>query len=260
VSQLGFDQRTAERLEAAYRTPDILRRRQLVYTALQPKSGERILDVGCGPGFFAADLSERVGCTGSVTGVDRSPAMLALAAARCAAHANVDFREADATALPVDSGQFDAAISVQTLEYVAAVDTALAELHRVLRPGGRLVIWDVDWTTLSWHSAERERMERVLRVWDGHLAHPALPRTLSAQLRRTGFAEIELEGHAFVAQQLSSHAYIGAIFSLLESYVAATGLLPADELAAWTAEQRELSERGEFFFAAIQFCFTATRL
>ena len=102
-------------------------------------------------------------------------------------------------------------------------------------------------------------LERVLRVWDGHLAHPALPRTLSAQLERNGFAEIELEGHAFVTRELSSEAYIGAIFSLLESYVAATGQLPADELAAWAAEQRKLSERGEFFFAAIQFCFTATR-
>jgi SAM-dependent methyltransferase len=161
--------------------------------------------------------------------------------------------------LPVESGQFDAAISVQTLEYVLEVNTALGELHRALRPGGRLVIWDVDWTTLSWHSAQPERMERVLRVWDGHLAHPALPRTITTQLRRNGFAEVGAEGHPFVAQELSSDAYIGAIFSLVEAYVAGARQLPADAVTAWAAEQRELSERGEFFFAVIQFCFTATR-
>jgi cyclopropane fatty-acyl-phospholipid synthase-like methyltransferase len=49
--QLGFDDETARRLEAMYQTPDILRRRSLACAALDAKVGERILDVGCGPGF-----------------------------------------------------------------------------------------------------------------------------------------------------------------------------------------------------------------
>jgi ubiquinone/menaquinone biosynthesis C-methylase UbiE len=68
------------------------------------------------------------------------------------------------TALPVPDTGFDAALSVQVLEYVTDPDAALAELHRVLRPGGRLVVWDVDWATVSLHSSDAARTDRVLRA------------------------------------------------------------------------------------------------
>ena len=68
MSQISFDRETAARLEAAYVTRDILRRRELVYEALQPEPGQRILDVGCGPGFYVAELLDRVGSSGAVTG------------------------------------------------------------------------------------------------------------------------------------------------------------------------------------------------
>ncbi len=79
------------------------------------------------------------------------------------------FYEAEATTLPVLDGTFDAAVSVQVLEYVPDVAAALAEIHRVLRPGGRIVIWDVDWATVSWHTADHARMRRMLDAWDHHL-------------------------------------------------------------------------------------------
>jgi Methyltransferase domain len=72
---------------------------------------------------------ERVGRDGFVMGVDRSPQVLALAAERSASHVNVAFDEADATALPVNDADFDAALCVQVLEYVTEVEAALAELH-----------------------------------------------------------------------------------------------------------------------------------
>jgi arsenite methyltransferase len=260
VSHLVFDRTTGERLEAAYRARDILRRRELVYAALRPKEGARILDVGCGPGFYVAELLERVGPEGFVVGVDRSAEMLALARQRAGGHGNVDFREGEATAVPVDDGAFDGALAVQVLEYVHDVDRALAELHRALRPAGRVVIWDIDWTTLSWHSEHPERMRRVLRAWDGHLAHPALPQTLAAHLRRAGFSEVTVDGIAFVAEDLSPDTYAGAVFPIMEQYVSGSGELPTEEVGAWAAEQRKLSGRGDFFVACIQFCFTGTKL
>ena len=165
---------------------------------------------------------------------------------------------ADATALPVPDAGFDAALSVQVLEYVADPDAALAELHRVLRPGGRLVVWDVDWATVSLHSSDAARTERVLRAFDRHLAHPSLPQTLTARLRSAGFEGIGVQGHAFVTNEFLPDAYGGSLVPLIEQYVAkqeGTG----DEATAWLADQRELGDRGEFFFACIQFCFTATR-
>ena len=187
MSQLAFDEALATQMETLYRTRDVLRRRRLVREALEAAPGERILDVGCGPGFYLAELIEHVGPTGSLVGIDASPHTLALARHRTQGHDNVELHLADATALPVPDAGFDAALAVQVLEYVADPDAALAELHRVLRPGGRLVVWDVDWATVSLHSSDATRTQRVLRAFDRHLAHPSLPQTLIARLRSVGF-------------------------------------------------------------------------
>ncbi|MBA3261963.1 MAG: methyltransferase domain-containing protein [Thermoleophilaceae bacterium] len=258
MAELEFNERLSEQMEVVYSKRDLLRRRGLVHEALGAAPGERIIDAGCGPGFYVAELLDRVGPAGEVVGVDASPQMLALAAKRCEGHANGSFHEGDATSLPVESEAFDRALSVQVLEYVADVPAALAELHRVLRPGGRVLIWDVDWATVSWHSGDPDRMEHVLRAWDEHLSDPSLPRTLAARMR-AAFEAVEVEGHSFATDDLTSETYAGALLPLIEDYVAARESIGAEQAAAWAAEQRELAERGESFFACIQFCFTATR-
>jgi hypothetical protein len=102
-------------------------------------------------------------------------------------------------------------------------------------------------------------MDRVLRAFDAHLAHPSLPRTLAAQLRSAGFDGVGAEGHSFASTELTRDAYGGAILPLIERFVSGRERIGEDEARAWATEQRELSEREEFFFACIQFCFTATR-
>jgi ubiquinone/menaquinone biosynthesis C-methylase UbiE len=140
VAQLRFDEGMVDVLEVVNHRRDIVRRRHLVHEALAAQPGERILDVGCGPGFFVAELLDAVGSEGWVTGVDMEPTMLAVAAKRTEGHDNVAFYQAQATSLPVPDGMFDAAASVQVLEYVQDVSAALAEIHRALCPGGRVVV------------------------------------------------------------------------------------------------------------------------
>ncbi|HXV53991.1 MAG TPA: methyltransferase domain-containing protein [Solirubrobacterales bacterium] len=257
MTQLEFDEETSKRIEASYSSRDVLRRRALVREAIGAAPGQRILDVGCGPGFYAAELAAEVGADGGVTGVDGSDAMLALARRRNSEAANVEFVEGDATALPVADDSFDAALSVQVLEYVAEIPAALAEVRRVLRPGGRLVIWDVDWATLSIRTADPARMRRVLDVWDEHLTHVSLPATLTARLRDAGFEDATMEGHSFATNELSPDTYGGFIVGFIEQFVIDREALPADEAHAWADEQRELAERGEFYFAVIQSLFSA---
>jgi arsenite methyltransferase len=259
MSQLEFDAEMAARLDVVYRTRDVLRRRQLVRDALGAAPGERILDVGCGPGFYADELLEQVGPEGAVVGIDSSPQMLDMAARRCERHGNASFHEATATSLPVADASFDAAVSVQVLEYVSDLDTALAEMHRALRPGGRVVIWDVDWATLSVQSSDPARTDRMLDAWDAHLAHPSLPRTLAARLRSAGFEDVRMDAHAFASTEFTPEAYLCSVLPLIEQYVAGREGVTEDEARAWVADLQELGERGEFFYACIQFCFTATR-
>lgn len=257
MAQLGFDEDTSRQLEAVYRIDDAVRRRGLVRAALGARPGERVLDLGCGPGFYCLELLQEVGPDGYVVGLDSSPQMLALAERRCQGHDNVELHEADATSLPVEDESFDAALTVQVLEYVADVPAALAELRRALRPEGRIVVWDFDWETVSWHSEDPERMRRVLETWDEHLAHRTLPRTLATAMRSSGFEEVGMEAHNFATAAFDTQRFGPTLIPLIESFVA--DRIGADEAAAWAAEQRELGERGEFYFACTQCCFTGSR-
>jgi ubiquinone/menaquinone biosynthesis C-methylase UbiE len=258
VSQLEFDRRLVERLERLYATRDVLRRRELVRAALGARPGDRVLDVGCGPGFYVTELAKAVGRAGSVAGLDASADMLAVAAKRAEGHGNVTFHQADATSLPVPDASFERALCVQVLEYVHDVPAALSQMHRALRPGGRVLVWDVDWATVSWHATDRQLARRVLAAWDKHLTHPSLPRTLAAQLRSAGFEDVRMDAHAFATAELIPDAYGGSLVPLLEQYVAEQGGMSQTEAKAWADEQRELGDHGEFFFTVTQFCFTAT--
>ena len=259
MTQLSFDAATAKALERAYHKRDMLRRRRHVRDALAAAEGERILDIGCGPGFYVRELLDVVGPTGSIVGVDASPDMLGLARQRCEGHGNVVFLDGNATALPVDDGDFDAALCVQVMEYVPDPSAALAEIHRALRPGGRALIWDVDWGTAWWHTADPDRMRRVLSAWDEHLVHPSLPRRLGAYLRAAGFVDVAVAGHSFATVDYDDESFAVLMLGMAADFVPGRGGVTGDEAAAWMAEQRDLAERGEFFFEGTQFCFTARK-
>lgn len=102
MTEFVFDERAAEQLEIIYRTRDILRRRRLVRETLAVEAGQQVLDVGCGPGFYAAELLAEVGADGAVVGVDSSAAMLAAAVRRSAGLGNAAFKEGSATSLPLE--------------------------------------------------------------------------------------------------------------------------------------------------------------
>ena len=259
MARITFDEDMGRQLEVIYATKDVMRRRRLVREALAPQEGERVLDAGCGPGFYVAEVAEIVGESGAVVGVDESADMLALATARNEGRVNVSLAQGPVTALPVEDEAFDAAICVQVLEYVPDVEVALRELRRALRPGGRVVVWDVDWGTVSWHTADPARMARVLAAWDEHLADPILPHRLAPLMGAAGFEDVRCEGHEFVTAEFTPEAYTAALLPVVKQYVKSGGLIPDDELEAWAAEQLELGERGEYYCACIQVCFTGRR-
>lgn len=111
---------------------------EAVCVAADPHGAESVLDVACGSGTAALVAARRY-C--EVTGIDYVPALVERARTRAAAEAlEVDFRVADAQALPFPDGAFDAVLSVYGVQFVPDQRKAASELLRVCRPGGRIVL------------------------------------------------------------------------------------------------------------------------
>jgi SAM-dependent methyltransferase len=106
--------------------------REVAFEAVAEVRPARVLEVGCGPGEASERIARELGA--EVVAVDTSARMVELARGR-----GVDARIADVQALPFDEGSFDCALAAWVLFHVADLDLAIAELARVLQPGGRLV-------------------------------------------------------------------------------------------------------------------------
>lgn len=115
--------------------------------ALAPKAGERLVDIGCGAGQTTLALAERVGPDGSVLGVDISAPLLAVASGRAEGLANVSFLEADAQTQAFEPGAADAVFSRFGVMFFADPVAAFANIHKALKPGGRLAF--VCWRPLA---------------------------------------------------------------------------------------------------------------
>jgi arsenite methyltransferase len=254
---LQFDEAAARRMEAVYVTPDVVAQREEVLQALALRPGERVLDIGSGPGLLSQAMAEVIGPTGRVCGIDISESMLALARARCADQPHVEFQTGDATRLPFEAGGFDVAVATQVYEYVADVDAALAELFRVLRTGGRVAVLDTDWASIVWHAADAALMERILAAWDKHAVDSHLPRTLAPRLHKAGF---HIQRRAVVPlfnPDGDPETYSFRAIPLIAAFVVGQGGITQEEANAWVADMSAAAAGGAYFFSLNRYLFLA---
>jgi arsenite methyltransferase len=240
---LQFDEKQAKQVETTYMTPDVVEQRRATRALLALQPGERVLDIGSGPGFLANEMVEEVGPEGAVHGVDPSESMLAIARRRETA---VQYALGDAVSLPYKDDTFDAAIATQVYEYVPDMPAALTEARRVLRPGGRLLILDTDWDAVVWHSSDRDRMMRVLEKWNGHLADPYLPRRLPKLLRDAGFKLASLTVIPIVNQGPETATLSHGVMPLVAEFV---------DDQAWKEDLLAMGE--DYFFSLNRYVFVA---
>ena len=246
---IRYDDSAARRIGALSCTPEMREQRQRVIELLAPQPGERLLDVGCGTGHLARELAAIVSPGGQVRGVDISNEMLVIAR-----QAGVDAYHATGTSLPFADAEFDAAVATQVYEFVEDLPSALVELRRVLRPGGRVVILDTDWDSIVWHASDARLMERVLDGWRARTANPHLPRTLAQDLRATGF---EVTGCATFAI-LDTKGEDGSYSTQQIEHLGASVVgVSAMDIAAWAADLHALAQADEYFFSINRYLFLA---
>lgn len=223
--------------------------------ALDPD--EAVLSVGCGPGFETTSLAADVDERGSVVGVDVNESSLAAARDRCADRPQVSVVRGDATALPFGDGRFDAAVAKQVLGFVPDVEAALAELYRVLAPGGRAAVVAGDADAMAIHATDRARMRRAMAVYREAGPHPNLGTRLRSLLPAAGFAVETVQPRPIVHTEINEQVERG--IEVHRDALEADGSFDQSEIDAWERELRELDAVGEFLSSGTQFLYVARK-
>ena len=181
------------------------------------RPGLSLLDVGCGPGTITADLARLV-TPGPVIGLDASPEVVAQAEdyAAGAGATNVHFEVGDLFALGHDDATFDVVHAHQVLQHLDEPRAALAELRRVLRPGGLLAARDSDYGGFVWAPAD-PLLDRWLQLYlavtarNGHNAR--IGPSLLGLARAAGFDDVTVSGTCWTFADPASRAWWGGLWA-----------------------------------------------
>ena len=249
MSNIVFDDEMGRIQRAIAESHDLTARRSMVMETLNLRSGERVLELGCGGGSYAVEAAQFVGSTGHVSAIDISAEQIAAARERCAGFPWVQCQVGNVMELPHPDGEFDAVYSIQVLEYAGDLGKAFREIHRVLRPGGRFVNVSTNWSSCVWHSEDPDRMRRALDGWMAHETHRNLPTILAGELRRAGLQLLRQRAIPLVNTSYGEQAFSYWIARFIAGYARSRGALSSDETDAWIAEFPSLEQRGEYFFS-----------
>jgi arsenite methyltransferase len=134
---------------------------------------------------------------------------------------------------------------------------ALAEIHRVLRPGGRVLLLDTDWDSIVWRSGDDRRMARVLTAWEQHLVDPHLPRTLRGSLDDAGFEVGPPQVLPLFNAGYDTDTFSVRLLEIIVGFVVGRDGLTREEVEAWAADLRSLG--ADYFFSLNRYLFHATK-
>ncbi|WP_406486548.1 methyltransferase domain-containing protein [Streptomyces sp. NBC_01563] len=163
--------------------------KEVMLDALNARPGETALDLGCGPGTDLGALAKAVSPSGRVIGIDSSQEMVEQACGRTGDLPAVEVRLGEIHTLPLEDGSIDRARTDRVLQHAADPAQVLAEARRVLRPGGRLVMGEPDWDSLTIDYPDIEVSRAYTRhVTDKVVRNGVIGRQLARLAMDAGFA------------------------------------------------------------------------
>ena len=254
-----YDKKAAALVDRSYQTPEIVNQRLRTLAAMALRRGESVLDAGCGTGLLLEQCALAVGESGRAEGVDFSEDMLERAGDRCADMPQVHLQQGNIETLPFEDASFDALSCTQTLLYVENLDTALRELHRVLKPGGRIAVLETDWSGAILNSQDQALTQRIFGAWDIALVNPNLPKRLRPLLQGLGFGALQVEAIPILNSSYSENSFSA---NMLETYAAVArrhNMISQEESDDWLAGIDKIIQEDAYFFCVNRFLFTAVK-
>lgn len=214
---------------------------------LAPQPGETLLDVGCGLGGDAIALAAQVGPTGRVVGVDNSERLIAEAAQRGAASGlPVAFRVGDIYALDFPDGAFDGCRTDRVFQHLERPDDALAELMRVTRPGGRIVVGDTDWETVLIDAPNPPLTRTILNfVCDSH-RNEWMGRQLYARFVAAGLTDVRARADTLLFTEYAA-ADLTVALETRVTQAREADAITVEQAETWLAAVRAKTDAGQFF-------------
>jgi SAM-dependent methyltransferase len=206
------------------------------------RPGDRALDLGCGPLGVLDLLAERVGATGRVVGLDREARYLAIARQELDTRglSGVQLASGDATASGLPAGSFDVVHERLVLNNVPNPAAVVTEMARLVRPGGRVVLQDVDWMTwtcLPEHPGWTRLAHATAQVWSGDVH---VGRRLPALLRAAGLVDVEVVPHLRVfGPGEPYHRLLVRFVALHRARILAAGTITVEDLDAAVARLQD---------------------
>jgi ubiquinone/menaquinone biosynthesis C-methylase UbiE len=204
-----------------------------------------VLEVGCGNGAATRLIMQHVR-PARLVGIDISSAFVKMASEAFAGERGVSFALGDAAATGQPGSFFDLVIAHTVYSHLVDPQAALAEAYRVLKPGGRLVIFDGDFASLSVALFDGDPLQSVAATVMRHMVHaPHIMRQVPALIAATGFALESLEPHAYV--QTTSPDYLLSLFSRSMRAAGRAGEIGQAMVESFDAEARRRVANQTFF-------------
>ena len=241
INEGGLPLNAIEWLETHHRSK--MSEREQMIRDIHFKQGSYIVDAGCGPGLWTPLLARAIGYQGQILGVDISPEALVTAHKRAQGkwyESIVKYKRSLLEQLPVAPSSVDLIFSANVSQYLPDPVSTFAAMGRYLVPGGRLVIKDIDFGTMCFHSIDpalqasvyqaREHWER-LRVDDGYAFEDSwVGSKLAGYMRTAGFEEVHEQSYRIVRHATLSNDFRVYLQGIAEWFVCegAPLLKPAD--------------------------------
>jgi arsenite methyltransferase len=234
-----------ESLERRAATPQQAAALQSYLGDVDFRDGARVLDIGCGTGPQSRTIAAIPG-VGEVVGVDQLEPFLERGRELAADMPNVSFEQADARDLPFGDASFDAVVLHTLLTHVPGPEGVLAEVHRVLKPGGSVAIYDGDFTTMSVATADDDPLQACIDAFvDDNVHDRWLARRLPGMLREIGFDPTATRSHG----HLDTNDPVLTLGWTLRGayYLVEAGKIDQAEADAYAAEAHRRIDDGTFY-------------